>query len=41
MAAPAASPYRYDDLSALYLNRTLKHSPEVSNTEGRSSAAGR
>ncbi|MEU6620551.1 flavodoxin family protein [Streptomyces litmocidini] len=34
MAAPAAPPYRYDDLSALYLNCTLKRSPEVSNTEG-------
>ncbi|MFF5973618.1 flavodoxin family protein [Streptomyces sp. NPDC012769] len=26
--------YRYDDLSALYVNCTLKRSPEVSNTEG-------
>ncbi|MER7949492.1 flavodoxin family protein [Streptomyces sp. NPDC096079] len=34
MAAPAAPPYRYDDLSALYVNCTLKRSPEVSNTEG-------
>ncbi|GGU94397.1 hypothetical protein GCM10010275_34900 [Streptomyces litmocidini] len=34
MTAPAAPPYRYDDLSALYLNCTLKRSPEVSNTEG-------
>ncbi|MCX4986195.1 flavodoxin family protein [Streptomyces sp. NBC_00572] len=33
-AAPDAAPYRYDDLSALYLNCTLKRSPEVSNTEG-------
>jgi len=31
MDSPA---YRYDDLSALYLNCTLKRSPEVSNTEG-------
>ncbi|MFD3537145.1 hypothetical protein [Streptomyces sp. NPDC058664] len=31
---PAPAPYRYDDLSALYLNRTLKRSPGVSNTEG-------
>ncbi|MFG2111689.1 flavodoxin family protein [Streptomyces sp. NPDC048718] len=28
------SPYRYDDLSALYINCTLKRSPEVSNTDG-------
>ncbi|MGW2017821.1 flavodoxin family protein [Streptomyces sp. NPDC001927] len=28
------APYRYDDLSALYINCTLKRSPEVSNTEG-------
>ncbi|MFF7440577.1 NAD(P)H-dependent oxidoreductase [Streptomyces sp. NPDC008122] len=34
MAAPAAPEYRYDDLSALYLNCTLKRSPEASNTEG-------
>ncbi|MFD9793698.1 flavodoxin family protein [Streptomyces sp. NPDC059070] len=27
-------PYRYDDLRALFLNCTLKRSPEVSNTEG-------
>ncbi|MFI8520580.1 flavodoxin family protein [Streptomyces sp. NPDC085481] len=26
--------YRYDDLSALYVNCTLKRSPEASNTEG-------
>lgn len=26
--------YRYDDLSALYINCTLKRSPEASNTEG-------
>ncbi|MFD7325901.1 flavodoxin family protein [Streptomyces sp. NPDC059875] len=30
----SATPYRYDDLSALYVNCTLKRSPEVSNTEG-------
>lgn len=30
----ASTPYRYDDLRALYLNCTLKRSPEVSNTEG-------
>ncbi|MET9377452.1 flavodoxin family protein [Streptomyces sp. NPDC002992] len=28
------TPYRYDDLRALYLNCTLKRSPEISNTEG-------
>ncbi|MFJ3583081.1 flavodoxin family protein [Streptomyces sp. NPDC090127] len=32
---PTPTPaYRYDDLSALYVNCTLKRSPEVSNTEG-------
>ncbi|WP_329396506.1 flavodoxin family protein [Streptomyces melanogenes] len=30
----APTPYRYDDLRALYVNCTLKRSPEVSNTEG-------
>lgn len=30
----ATTAYRYDDLSALYINCTLKRSPEVSNTEG-------
>ncbi|MEU6883035.1 NAD(P)H-dependent oxidoreductase [Streptomyces sp. NPDC046712] len=30
----SATPYRYDDLSALFVNCTLKRSPEVSNTEG-------
>lgn len=30
----APSAYRYDDLSALFVNCTLKRSPEVSNTEG-------
>ncbi|MFI1102409.1 flavodoxin family protein [Streptomyces melanogenes] len=30
----ATTPYRYDDLRALYVNCTLKRSPEVSNTEG-------
>ncbi|SED98754.1 hypothetical protein SAMN05428939_6959 [Streptomyces sp. TLI_105] len=34
MATPAAPPYRYDDLSAPYLDCTLKRSPEVSDTEG-------
>ncbi|MER5964670.1 flavodoxin family protein [Streptomyces sp. NPDC002057] len=34
MAMPESRQYRYDDLSALYLNCTLKRSPEVSNTEG-------
>ncbi|MBD0708692.1 MULTISPECIES: flavodoxin family protein [unclassified Streptomyces] len=34
MSVPASPPYRYDDLSALYLNCTLKPSPEVSNTDG-------
>ncbi|MFF9198251.1 flavodoxin family protein [Streptomyces sp. NPDC014779] len=29
-----ASAYRYDDLNALFVNCTLKRSPEVSNTEG-------
>ncbi|MFF7178379.1 NAD(P)H-dependent oxidoreductase [Streptomyces sp. NPDC008121] len=29
-----ATAYRYDDLRALYLNCTLKRSPETSNTEG-------
>ncbi|WP_442817382.1 flavodoxin family protein [Streptomyces sp. NBC_01216] len=29
-----ATPYRYDDLRALYVNCTLKRSPETSNTEG-------
>ncbi|MFJ9980543.1 flavodoxin family protein, partial [Streptomyces cyaneofuscatus] len=31
---PSTTPPRYDDLSALYLNCTLKPSPETSNTEG-------
>lgn len=30
----ASTAYRYDDLSALFINCTLKRSPEVSNTEG-------
>ena len=30
----AASPYDFSDLSALFINCTLKRSPEVSNTEG-------
>jgi multimeric flavodoxin WrbA len=30
----STTPYRYDDLRALYVNCTLKRSPEVSNTEG-------
>lgn len=30
----AAPPARYDDLTALYINCTLKRSPERSNTEG-------
>lgn len=34
MAVAESPQYRYDDLSALYLNCTLKRSPEVSNTEG-------
>ncbi|MFB8076866.1 flavodoxin family protein [Streptomyces sp. NPDC056013] len=34
MAVPDSTSYRYDDLSALYVNCTLKRSPEVSNTEG-------
>ncbi|WP_327350317.1 flavodoxin family protein [Streptomyces sp. NBC_01304] len=29
-----ATAYRYDDLRALYINCTLKRSPETSNTEG-------
>lgn len=31
---PSTVPPRYDDLRALYLNCTLKPSPETSNTEG-------
>ncbi|MER7318849.1 flavodoxin family protein [Streptomyces albidoflavus] len=31
---PSGNPPRYDDLSALYLNCTLKPSPETSNTDG-------
>ncbi|MFG2890152.1 flavodoxin family protein [Streptomyces sp. NPDC048248] len=34
MAAVPPAPYRYDNLSALFVNCTLKRSPEVSNTEG-------
>ncbi|MGW7310070.1 flavodoxin family protein [Streptomyces sp. NPDC054835] len=30
----ASTAYRYDDLRALFINCTLKRSPEVSNTEG-------
>ncbi|WP_329124283.1 flavodoxin family protein [Streptomyces sp. NBC_01353] len=30
----SATPHRYDDLRALYVNCTLKRSPEASNTEG-------
>lgn len=30
----AAAPAHYDDLRALFLNCTLKRSPERSNTEG-------
>jgi hypothetical protein len=30
----ATTPYRYDGLSALFVNCTLKRSPEASNTEG-------
>ncbi|MER5884579.1 flavodoxin family protein [Streptomyces sp. NPDC001941] len=36
MPAPQSPPppARYDDLRALFVNCTLKHSPEVSNTQG-------
>ncbi|MFH8567428.1 flavodoxin family protein [Streptomyces sp. NPDC017993] len=34
MAAVPPAPYRYDNLRALFVNCTLKRSPEVSNTEG-------
>ncbi|HPU04320.1 MAG TPA: flavodoxin family protein, partial [Rhodoglobus sp.] len=27
-------PARYDDLKAVYINCTLKRSPEISNTQG-------
>jgi multimeric flavodoxin WrbA len=30
----AASPYDFSDLKAVFINCTLKRSPEVSNTEG-------
>ena len=30
----ANSPYDFSDLSAVFINYTLKRSPEVSNTEG-------
>ena len=30
----AASPYDFSDLKAVFVNCTLKRSPEVSNTEG-------
>ena len=33
-ALGASAPARYDDLRALFVNCTLKRSPEVSNTEG-------
>ena len=35
MTSPTSpTPPRYDDLRALFINCTLKRSPEVSNTEG-------
>ncbi|MEU8132679.1 flavodoxin family protein [Streptodolium elevatio] len=33
-SAPSGPPARYDDLRALFVNCTLKRSPEVSNTQG-------
>lgn len=33
-SGPPDGAYRFDDLRALYVNCTLKRSPEVSNTEG-------
>lgn len=31
---PTGTPYRYDDLTALYVNCTLKPSPQLSHTQG-------
>ncbi|SFY21057.1 NADPH-dependent FMN reductase [Streptomyces atratus] len=33
-SGPSDDAYRFDDLRALYVNCTLKRSPEISNTEG-------
>lgn len=33
-SGPSDDAYRFDDLRALYVNCTLKRSPEVSNTDG-------
>ena len=33
-ASTDSDPYRFDDLRALYINCTLKRSPERSHTEG-------